>query len=176
MIQWLSVWYCTFCFLVWNARCSASDGKRNWHFNAMVLLVRLVRPWASWSPINGAVEEPFKLYTYDLNDLALEDLCGFFLLDALSCSKATELVPSCAFFFGISTTQPGAIMSYLFRWKGTSLLKLSKEPSNAPWTFLETPAGWTGTTSSSGARRWVELILTYHIRAIRHGSLTALQL
>ena len=58
-------------------------------------------------------------------------------------------------------------MSYLFRWKGTSLLKLSKEPSNAPWPFLETPAGWTGTTSSSGARRWVELILTYHIRAIR---------
>ena len=174
MIQWLSVWYCTFCFLVWNARCSASDGKRNWHFNAMVLLVR---PWVSWSPINGAVEEPFKLYTYDLNDLALEDLCGFFLLDALSCSKATELVPSSAFFFfWISTTQPGAIMSYLFRWKGTSLLKLSKEPSNAPWPFLETPAGWTGTTSSSGARRWVEWILTYHIRAIRHGSLTALQL
>ena len=45
------------------------------------------------------VEEPFKLYTYDLNDLALEDLCGFFLLDALSCSKATELVPSSAVFF-----------------------------------------------------------------------------
>lgn len=87
------------------------------------------------------VEEPFKLYTYDLNDLALEDLCGFFLLDALSCSKATELVPSSAVFFCESTTQPGAIMSYLFRGKGTSLLKVPKEPSKAPGPFLETPAG-----------------------------------
>lgn len=129
MIQWLSVWYCTFCFLMWNARCSASDGKRNLHFNAMVLLVR---PWVSWSPIYGAVEEPFKLYTYDLNDLALEDLCGFFLLDALSCSKATELVPSSAFFFWNFNDSTWSYHELSLSLKGHQLVEALKRTQQCP--------------------------------------------